>query len=168
LQVHPDCVQCVVHLGVIDQFENQLESAAARYRAAQTLSPQFAGASLRLAQVSRMAGAAADAEGLLTDVERSASDAIASGDETSARWWQLAAAASIRGNRGLAIERYRQAVAAGRRDAWDRWDPLLSAIHGDPEFLALLQPFEQEHRAAAPVAGRLQSALGDVERHRSH
>jgi hypothetical protein len=133
------------------------------------MSPEFAAAPLRLAQVLTMVGESAEAENLLDALEQTTLDTIARGAGTSFDWWQLAAAASIRGDRHLAIERYGQAVAAGRRDAaWDRWDPLLSAIQTEPAFFALQQQTEFEHRAAAPIAARLTSTLGDIERHRSH
>jgi transcriptional activator of cad operon len=169
LQAHPDCAQCSVQLGVIDQLRDQPEQAAAKYRAASMMMPEFAPASLRLAQVLAMTGDAFEAGRLLDEIDRAALATIERGAATSGHWWQLAATASIRGDRRLAMERYWQAVAAGRRDAaWDRWDPLLSAIQTEPAFARVHYRTDLEHQAAAPIAGRLRSTLGDIERHRRH
>ena len=63
-----------------------------------------------------------------------------------------------------AIDRYRQAVDAGRRDApWDRWDPLLSALHDEPAFREAQRPADREHQAARAVAQRLSTTLRRVK-----
>lgn len=74
-------------------------------------------------------------------IERAALNALAHGTESSSPAWQLAVVAAIRNDRQTALDRYQQAVAAGRRDApWDRWDPLLSVLHAAPAFSRRKRP----------------------------
>jgi transcriptional activator of cad operon len=163
LEVHTDCVQCVVQLGLVDQVRGHSAQAAARYREARAMARQFASASLRLAHLLTLEGNHADAKPLLMEIETTLRAAIEGGDEMPMVRWHLAAAAAIRGDRALAIERYQQAVTAGRRDAlWDRWDPMLSAIQSAPTFIALQSSFMNEHRAAAPLAERVRPMLAEI------
>ena len=165
LEVHPDCVQCVVQLGLIDQLSGRPEEAGARYREARAMSPRFVMASLRLAQVALLTGRSADGEPLLHAVEATARAAIADGAQGPAERWHLAAASALGGKRAAALAWYRDAIAAGRRDAaWDRWDPLLQAIRTESAFLAVQERCDTEHAAAATIVRRLAPALAAANR----
>ncbi len=56
LQAYPDCSQCVVQLGLIEQLADDLAAAEARYREAIAMSPPPPVASLRLAHVLTLMG----------------------------------------------------------------------------------------------------------------
>ena len=56
LQVYPDCSQCVVQLGLIEQLADNVAGAEARYREAIAMSPPPPTARLRLAQVLILTG----------------------------------------------------------------------------------------------------------------
>lgn len=160
VEEHPECAQCQVQLGLIDQILGQPGRAEERYRAAQASSRPFPPASLRLAQVYVVTGRAAESAALLRDVEATARSLIDAGSESSWLRWQLAAAASVRGDRSAAVLWYREAVIAGRRDVtWDRWDPVLTLLRSSPELVANQRLLSAEHEAAAPVVSRLRTTL---------
>jgi DNA-binding winged helix-turn-helix (wHTH) protein/Flp pilus assembly protein TadD len=149
LEMDTECVQCLVQLGLVHQLEGDHAQAAVRYRDARAMAPQFASASLRLAQIGMLTGRSVEADALLTTVETAARRVIDDGVETLHPRWQLAAAAAIRGDSSRAIEWYRASVAAGHRDViWDRWDPLLAAIHAHRDFVGLHEAYEEQRRAA--------------------
>jgi tetratricopeptide (TPR) repeat protein len=167
LEVSPECAQCVVQLGLIEQLGGHRERAAARYRAARAIMPPFPPASLRLAQLEAAAGRRAEAETLLAEVERAARSEITARSERYYPRWQLAIVAALRGDRGSAMDWYAQAVATGRRDlVWDEWDPLLAEIRRHDGCRSLHEPFRAEHVAAASIAGRLAQTLAAVGRMR--
>lgn len=159
-EVHPDCGQCVVQLGLIDQLTGDLAGAAERYSEALAMPLPIPAAALRLAQVRFAQQRAREARALVAAVEGPALSDIAVGSQLPAPRWQLAGAAALRGDARAALRWYREAVAIGRRDqSWDRWDPLFTAIRSQPDFLDSQRPFEVEHVAAAAAAGRLPATL---------
>ena len=78
LQAYPDCTQCIVQLGLIEQVAGNLAGAEARYREAAAM-PAFPAASLRLAHVLSLTGRGEEAAPLLQQVERAATAAIEGG-----------------------------------------------------------------------------------------
>jgi tetratricopeptide (TPR) repeat protein len=161
LEVRPDCAQCLVQLGLIEQLGGQPQRAEVRYRAARAISPPFPSAALRLAQLLAADGRRAEAKALLGEVEATARAEISAGSEQYYPRWQLAIVAALRGDGQSAIEWYAQAVALGRRDStWDQWDPLLAVVRRQEPYAALQDPFRVEHQAAARLVARLTSLLG--------
>lgn len=155
-EVYPECAQCAVQLGIVDQVTGNAAGAVVRYRAAREMTPSFSPASLRLAQVLMSRGKSVEAAALIDEVEREAQAAIDAGTEFSQPRWRRAAAAAVRGDRRSAIAWYRRAIDAGRRDAaWDRWDPLLAALRSDPEFIALHEAVAGERDAVAESVRRV-------------
>ena len=166
LEIESECAQCIVQLGLVEQLAGNSPGAVARYREAGAIAPQFAAARLRLAQVLTMAGQRTEAERLLAEVETAARAAIGRGDETWVQRWHLAGVAAIRGNRTGALDWYRAAVEAGRRDwTWDLGDPLFHSLHSEPAFAAAHQPGVDQHHAASGVAARVRSMLALAGRH---
>jgi transcriptional activator of cad operon len=164
LEVRPDCAQCLVQLGLIEQLEGRVERAESRYRAAQAISPPFPPASLRLAQLRGARGRRAEAEALLATVEAAARAEIESGSENHYPRWQLAALYAVRGDERSAMAWYAQAVSTGRRDAaWDEWDPLLTGLRREPAFAALHERLRTERQAAALLVLRLSNRLASVQ-----
>jgi DNA-binding winged helix-turn-helix (wHTH) protein/Flp pilus assembly protein TadD len=128
LQAYPDCSQCVVQLGLIEQLADNAAGAEARYREAIAMSPPPPAASLRLAHVLTLAGRHKEAAAILHDMEEAATREL----KRTQLWmprWTLAAVAAIRGDRHGSLEWFREAVRAGRRDAaWDAFEPMFDAI----------------------------------------
>jgi DNA-binding winged helix-turn-helix (wHTH) protein/tetratricopeptide (TPR) repeat protein len=163
LEVSPDCSQCLVQLGLIEQLGGQRQRAEARYRAAHAIWPPFPPAALRLAHLKVAEGRRTEAEALLGEVEAAARAEIGTGSEQYYPRWQLAVVAALRGDGPSAIDWYAQAVALGRRDStWDQWEPLLVVVRRQKPFAALQDPFRAEHQAAARLVSRLASLLGPV------
>jgi DNA-binding winged helix-turn-helix (wHTH) protein/TolB-like protein len=80
---------------------------------------------------------------LLGEVERLSRSALDAGSEWSRHLWNLAAVASLRGDREAAALAYRQAVEAGHRECrWDRLEPMFAGSRGRPGFDAALQRCE--------------------------
>ena len=160
LEVRPDCAQCLVQLGLVEQLRGQRQRAEARYRAARAVWPPFPPAALRLAQLQVADGRRAEAQVLLGEVEATARAEIGAASEAYYPRWQLAIVAALRGDGQSAIELYAQAVALGRRDsAWDQWDPLLALVRRQEPYAALQDPSRAEHQAAARLVGRIASQL---------
>jgi transcriptional activator of cad operon len=156
LEVGPDCATCLVQLGLIEQLAGRSDRARDLYGKARVLSPPFPTATLRLAQLEVERGRPELADALLGEVERVARLEIASGTERYYPRWQLAIAASLRGDPRASMDWYAQSVATGRRDEiWDAWDPLLAGIRRQDGFGSLQEPFRAERRAAAAVVERL-------------
>ena len=133
LTAHPDCTQCVVQLGLIEQRAGNLAAAETRYRQAMAM-PPFPGARLRLAHVLSLTGRTKEAAALLRQVEQAASSAI---DGASAEFphprWNIAAAAAIAGDRAAALRWYGEARRLGRRDVtWDAFDPVFDGVRPLP------------------------------------
>jgi transcriptional activator of cad operon len=164
LEVRPDCAQCLVQLGLIEQLGGRLAAAEARYRSAQATSPPFPPASLRLAQLQRARGRHAEAEALLASSEAAARAEIESGSETYYPRWQLAVIHALRGDERAAMAWYAQAVSTGRRDAtWDEWDPLLAELRRQPAFASLHERFRAERQAATSLVLRLSNKLASAQ-----
>ena len=93
-------------------------------------------ASLRLGQGLQLQ-AHPDAERFVTEASRLANDAIRRGEEYPLLLWVVAAASSVRGERVLAVEQLRSAVALG----WRRWrlnDSAFDHLRDDPDYRKLL------------------------------
>lgn len=160
LDVHPDFVANVVDLGLAEELAGDTAEARRHYERAQTMSPNYSVAALRLAQLHWRDHDRAGAERLLRQVEAESRSRIDWGVDEPMPRWQLAAAASVRGDRDTALQWYTRAIDAGRGDVmWDEKDPLFSAIHRTPEFLRLRHRVQAEHRSIAPLAARLVSRM---------
>jgi transcriptional activator of cad operon len=132
LQAYPDCGQCVVQLGLIEQVADNLDAAETRYRAAIAMPPPSSVASLRLAHVLMLTGRRMQAAVVLQQVEESATRNVKRTQFWTPRW-TLAAAAAIRGDRDAALAWFREALRAGRRDsAWDSFEPMFDAVRPLP------------------------------------
>jgi Flp pilus assembly protein TadD len=133
LQAHPDCTQCVVQLGIIEQEAGNLAAAETHYREAVAMTADFVSAQLRLAHVLWLTDRRQQASALLQRVEQTSQQLIESGSESWLPRWNIAVSAAIRGNRGLALTWFGEAVRMGRRDtAWDAFEPMFDAIRPLP------------------------------------
>jgi transcriptional activator of cad operon len=128
LQAYPDCSQCLMLLGLIEQLADNPAGAETRYREAIAMSPPPPLGALRLAHVLTRVGRHQEAAAVLQQVEESATHDL----QRSQLWmprWTLAAAAAIRGDRRESLVWFRDAVRAGRRDAaWDAFEPMFDAV----------------------------------------
>jgi DNA-binding winged helix-turn-helix (wHTH) protein/Flp pilus assembly protein TadD len=133
LAAHPDCAQCVLQLGLIEQQAGNVGAAEARYRDAVARSAPFVPARLRLAHLLWETNRREEAATLLRSIEQSSTQAIDAGSEMWWPQWNLAVVAAIRGDRVQARSWFREAVRMGRRDAaWDAFEPMLSSIRPLP------------------------------------
>jgi transcriptional activator of cad operon len=132
LQAYPDCWECVVQLGVIEQLAGHLAAAETRYREAIAMTPQSHLPSLRLAHVLTLTGRHVAAAAVLREVE----DWVTKELKRTQFWtprWTLAAASAIRGERDAAREQFREAVRAGHRDSsWDAFEPMFDGVRPLP------------------------------------
>ena len=128
LQAYPDCSECVVQLGLIEQLADNPAAAEARYREAIAMSPPPPDASLRLAHVLTLTGRHREAAAILEKVEESATRGLTRTQLWMPRW-TLAVAAAIRGDRPAALKWFHESLRDGRRDsAWDAFEPMFDAV----------------------------------------
>jgi DNA-binding winged helix-turn-helix (wHTH) protein/Tfp pilus assembly protein PilF len=133
LEAYPDCTECVIHLGLIDQLSGNLAGAEDRYRAAAAIPGPFNAASLRLAHVLTLTDRRQEAAQLLSAVQQSSRRAADDPQALSYPYWTLAAAAAIGGDRQEAVTRYHDAIRLGRRDrAWDAFEPMFDSVRPLP------------------------------------
>jgi tetratricopeptide (TPR) repeat protein len=167
LEVDRDCGRCLAYLGIISQLTDRLDEAERRYREAAATPGDNEVPFLRLAHLMAVRGRDAESRAFLSKATARAVADIKEEVDSAGPSWRLAAAAAIRGDRDEAVAWYARAVAAGRRDfAWDRFDPMFTALRRDAEFLELSDPrrLAPDHAAAEPVVRRLASTMHVVDR----